>query len=198
VIAMHWLETFGIVFRWRAAMSLTLAELAERPALPEGYTLRPWRESDAADIVEVDFAAYAGTVDGWLYHSYFRSPEGCRRLLGEALAGRFGRLEAEKSFVLCREGEVVGDCLAFHRNSREGFIGNLAVAPAHRGGTGRALLLSSLWAFKDAGYRTVSLAVTLDNTRAVRLYQSVGFRQEYRFPVWTWAGWPSRGVKSWH
>lgn len=190
---MRWLEAVGVVCRWRAAMSLSLLQLEERPTLPEGYALRTWGDGDVPAVIDVDFAAYQGTVDAQLYQAYFRSREGCRRLLDEALSGRFGRFLPDKSLILCHGLRVVGDCLAFHRGPREGFIGNLAVAPGHRGGTGRALLLSTLWRFKEAGYQTVSLAVTLENTRAIRLYQSLGFRRDFRFPVCSWNGWPRQG-----
>src|SRR5437667_9983613 len=82
-----------------------------------------------------------------------------------------------------RDGEPRGHLMACMRTTREGFVGNLAVLPEDRGGTGRALLLECLWRYRSAGFHSVSLAVTIDNKRALHLYQSVGFTVRCRFPV---------------
>ena len=37
-------------------------------------------------------------------------------------------------------------------------------------------MLSALWAYREAGYRRVSLAVTMANSHAYRLYAGLGFR----------------------
>ncbi len=75
--------------------------------------------------------------------------------------------------------------MASIRSPREGFIGNLAVSPQHRGGTGAALLLTCLWRYRDAGFDRVSLAVTLENQRAFQLYTRLGFVISGHFPLIT-------------
>jgi ribosomal protein S18 acetylase RimI-like enzyme len=134
-------------------------------------------------VCRIDQRSYEGTVDAALYGQYFRTSAGARRLWEEALAGRFGRFDGHRSLLLMRDGEPRGQVMACLRTAREGFIGDLAVLPEDRGGTGRALLLDCLWRYRRAGIQTVSLAVTLDNERAFRLYQSLGFIVRYRFPV---------------
>jgi ribosomal protein S18 acetylase RimI-like enzyme len=173
----------GILYRWRAAMRLSLAELRERPALPPGYKIVPWDEARLADVAAVDHRAYAGTIDGLLYRGYFATPEGCARMWRECIAGRFGRFDAARSLLLLQDGQVRGDVMAAQTGLQDAFIANLAVDPAHQGGTGRALLLTCLWSYKDAGFRQVGLAVTFDNRRAFHLYQSLGFRVTGRFPI---------------
>jgi GNAT superfamily N-acetyltransferase len=182
------LEPFGICFRWRAAMAVRLADLAERPALPDGYTLAPFAPARLEEIAVVDWQAYRGTVDAALYWRYFRSPLGTRRLWDEARRGRFGVFDAERTRLLFHGDRLCGDVLCAVRARREGFIGNIAVLPEHRGGTGRALLLSVLWAYREAGFEHVSLAVTLANERACHLYTKLGFRVRNRFPVATRPG----------
>ncbi len=71
------------------------------------------------------------------------------------------------------------------RNPQEAFIGNLAIAPEHRGGTGAALLLTCLWGCREAGLHRVSLAVTLENQPAYRLYTRLGFVVDGQFPLVT-------------
>jgi ribosomal protein S18 acetylase RimI-like enzyme len=182
------LEPFGICYRWRAAMVVRLADLADRPVLPDGYTLAPFDPARLDQIAVVDWQAYRGTVDAALYWRYFRSPLGTRRLWDEALRGRFGAFDPERTRLLLHEDRLCGDVLCAVRTRREGFIGNLAVLPEHRGGLGRALLLSALWAHREAGFEHVSLAVTLANERALHLYTTLGFRVRNRFPVATRPG----------
>jgi ribosomal protein S18 acetylase RimI-like enzyme len=191
------LQPVGVCFRWRAAMVLDLADLAERPSVPAGYAIVPWERERLPEVTAVDWRAYRRTIDSVLYWRYFQSPAGCRRMWDEALRGRFGRFDAERTRLLVREGQVCGDVLCSLRTPVEGFIGNLAVLPEHRGGTGRALLLTALWAYQHAGFDRVSLAVTLANRRAYNLYTALGFRRRYLFPVASRPGAAAGGRDLW-
>jgi len=177
------LAPFGVIYRWRAAMALALEGLTEPPRFPEGYSVTPWDPVWLDCLGEIDRRSYAGTIDAALYSRYFCSAAGSRRLWDEALRGRFGRFDAERTLLLLRDGEPRGHLMASIRSPREGFIGDLAVLPEDRGGTGRALLLESLWRYRRAGFQWVTLAVTLENHRAVHLYESLGFKIRYKFPV---------------
>jgi ribosomal protein S18 acetylase RimI-like enzyme len=180
------LAPFGVIYRWRAAMGLALESLSELPRLPAGYSVIPWDRIWLDHVGEIDRQSYAGSIDAALYSAYFRSARGSRRLWEEAMRGRFGRFDPERTLLLMRDGEPRGQLLACMRSAREGFIGDLAVLPEDRGGTGRALLLECLWRYRRAGFPWVSLAVTLENERALRLYQSLGFTIRYKFPVMAW------------
>ncbi len=173
-------------------MSLELGELRDEAPLPRGYEIRTWEEWSGAgslmDVAAVDHAAYRDSLDARLYWQYFQTLEGCRRMWDEAILGKFGRFDTQRTMVLVRAGQVCGDVMASIRNPREAFIGNLAVAPEHRGGTGSALLLRCLWAYRAAGFERISLAVTLDNVSAYRLYTRLGFRVTGRFLLFTRPG----------
>jgi ribosomal protein S18 acetylase RimI-like enzyme len=179
------LEHFGVLCRWRAGMTLELDQLQERPDLPPGYALEEWDPGCLTEVARLDYLAYRGSLDARLYWQYFSSPQGCERMWREAIAGKFGKFDPQRTLLLVYQGRICGDVMASIRNPREGFIGNLAVAPEHRGGTGRALLLSCLWRYRQAGFERVSLAVTLDNQRAYRLYSRLGFTINGRFPLIT-------------
>lgn len=59
-----------------------------------------------------------------------------------------------------------------------GAIQNLGVIPEHRGrGLGRRLMQRAAAGFLAAGIDKMNLEVTTANTRAVRLYEKIGFRQ---------------------
>lgn len=177
------LEHCGLLCRWRAGMTLDLSQLREPRSLPPGYEIVEWDPARLQEVAWVDHIAYRGTLDAQLYWQYFSTPAGCEMMWREAISGKFGKFDTQRSFLLLRDGRVCGDIMASIRNPQEGFIGNLAVVPEHRGGTGKSLLLSCLWAFREAGFQRVSLAVTLDNVAAFRLYSRLGFVTNSRFPL---------------
>jgi ribosomal protein S18 acetylase RimI-like enzyme len=182
------LERLGLLCRWRAGMVIHLGRLQERPCLPPGYQIERWSPAMLGEVAALDYAAYRGSLDARLYWQYFSTTAGCERMWREAVAGKFGRFDPERTLLLYHEGKLCGDVMASVRSMREGFIGNLAVAPEHRGGLGRALLLSCLWKFREAGFDRVGLAVTLDNEQALRLYRALGFTEQSRFPILTRPG----------
>lgn len=179
------LERCGILCRWRAAMTLELRRLVERPRLPPEYEIVAWDGARLPEVARLDHEAYRDSLDAELYWQYFSTPRGCEAMWREAIAGKFGRFDGERSLLLQRQGRLCGDVMASIRGRGEGFIGNLAVAPGDRGGTGAALLLTCLWKYREAGFDRVSLAVTLENQRALRLYTRLGFVMSGRFPLVT-------------
>ena len=68
-------------------------------------------KADALRSLPVIPYAYRDTVDGSLYRGYFASPDGCRRMWAESMAGRFGRFDSERSLILLRDGMVCGDVM---------------------------------------------------------------------------------------
>src|SRR5205807_2916221 len=119
-------------------MTLDLRRLDEcRPDLPAAYEIAPWDPARLREVAYVDYLAYRDSLDARLYWQYFSTPQGCERMWREAVAGKFGRFDPDRTLLLTRGGRVCGDVMASFRGSREGFIGNLAVAPQDRGGSGR-------------------------------------------------------------
>jgi ribosomal protein S18 acetylase RimI-like enzyme len=186
------LERCGFLCRWRAGMALSLEQLGEHPSLPAGYQIEPFHARRLPELARADHRSYFGTLDGRLYWQYFSTPEGCERMWREAMAGKFGLFDPDRTLILSHNGRVCGNVMASIRSANEGFIGNLAVVPEHRGGTGSALLLACLSRYRDAGFKKVSLAVTLDNARAYHLYERLGFRVSGQFPLVTRPAGPYR------
>jgi ribosomal protein S18 acetylase RimI-like enzyme len=61
-------------------------------------------------------------------------------------------------------------------NATDGAIQNIGVAPAFRGqGIGKRMVALALNGFRSVGCKRVSLEVTVHNTGAIRLYESIGF-----------------------
>jgi ribosomal protein S18 acetylase RimI-like enzyme len=136
--------------------------------------IRPTRETDAASFREAvnSVAAekrYIATVDGF-------SLEQTRTFVKHVVAGSLPQVMAVV------EDEVVGFCDIIP-NSARGFshVGRLGMGVRsewRRQGIGRRLLDACLALARNAGIEKVELEVFSDNVGAVRLYESVGFREE--------------------
>lgn len=85
-------------------------------------------------------------------------------------------------FVALAGGDVVGWCdinrHTFPSHAHAGHLG-MGIIPAYRGqGLGRRLIETTLQAARNAGIERVELSVHADNSRAVALYEKVGFVRE--------------------
>ena len=83
-------------------------------------------------------------------------------------------------YVLRQGGQIVGDAVILRRRGRSGALTarlySLAVDAACRGqGLGRAILTKCIRLLRAEGARSVGLEVAVENTPAIRLYESLGF-----------------------
>src|SRR5205807_1830591 len=106
------LAPWGAICRWRAAMGLSLNSLTEEAKLPEGYEFLSWDPVWLHHLSEIDWRSYAGTIDSALYGRYFHTPEGSRRLWQEAISGRFGCFDPERTLLLMHDSEPHGHVMA--------------------------------------------------------------------------------------
>lgn len=170
----------------RARMVLDLAAGPPPPSpLPPAYRIAPWTDSYRPAAGELLAGAHLDSADAALYPE-LAGPEGPQRLLERACAGMYGRFDPALAPMLLAGADLAGLCLNVWHAAlpNQGFILDLAVAPAHRRrGLGRALVVASAQAFYQAGARTLGLAVTLANRPAVALYEGLGFQVEQHFCV---------------
>jgi mycothiol synthase len=158
----------------------------EEVALPAGVRLRPFRPgADDEAWLALNAAAFAEhpeqgkwTLDD--LHVRIREPwfDAAGFLLAESADG--GLLGFHWTKVHGEEhahphpGEPHGDTPHAHEPIGEVYV--LGVAPqAHGGGLGKALTLAGLWHLRNRGLAQVMLYVDESNTRAVALYQRLGF-----------------------
>lgn len=85
-------------------------------------------------------------------------------------------------FVALTGSDVVGWCdisrHTFPSHAHAGHLG-MGIMPSYRGqGLGRRLIEATLQAARDAGIERVELSVHADNSRAIALYEKVGFVRE--------------------
>jgi ribosomal protein S18 acetylase RimI-like enzyme len=149
-------------------MQTTVAERPAGPVWPDAVRVRTYADADAAAVHEVLEAAFAGSAEEVppfaRWHPWMTNDPG---------------FDPGVWFLAEQAERLAGVCLCW----REGWIKDLAVAPAFRGrGVGEALLRHALCAFHDRGIDTVGLKVDADNpTGAVRLYERVGMARERRY-----------------
>ena len=88
----------------------------------------------------------------------------------------------EGIFVYESEGEVIGYVTARpNRETRIGWIPNLAVLPGHQGrGIGKALIGKAVDYLKQEGMRFVRIETIEQNETATALYPKVGFQEMAR------------------
>jgi ribosomal protein S18 acetylase RimI-like enzyme len=109
------------------------------------------------------------------------------------LPGRLDRLRAtgDDAFVAVSDGAVVGlatvhSRAVLHAPRPVAQLTALVVPPEARGrGIGRELVRWGIEACRDRGAMDVFLSVEGENRGALRLYESLGFRQDVEWPHWT-------------
>jgi ribosomal protein S18 acetylase RimI-like enzyme len=94
------------------------------------------------------------------------------------------RYSMEK-FYFANEGQrTVG---IINLNESKGLISNIGVDPAMRGkGYGRQMMLFGLDQLKRSGCKEAYLRVHVNNTPAIRLYESLGFVRSGRYKTLIW------------
>lgn len=150
------------------------------PALPDGYRFVAWNEALLDVHARTKFRAFRDEIDAVVFPCLGEF-EGCRRLMHEIRAKQgflpaatwlIARGTAPESLQWCGTVQGVAE------RGGQGMIQNVGIVPGHRGlGLGRCLVERALSGFQSVGLRRASLEVTVDNARAVRLYQRLGFRR---------------------
>jgi len=92
-------------------------------------------------------------------------------------------VEMRKPFFVACEGErVIGYCeIDPSQEPAHRHVGwlDVAILPEYRGrGIGRQLVSAGIVGARDFGLELLSLATFSDNIRAIRLYESLGFRRD--------------------
>lgn len=114
------------------------------------------------------------------YLAFLEAPplESTRQFVSGALAGTF------LQHVALDAGRVVGWCDAIPRERetmRHAGVLGIGILPDYRNcGLGERLIHSILGAARARGLVRITLHVRADNTRAIRLYERLGFRHEGR------------------
>jgi GNAT superfamily N-acetyltransferase len=162
----------------RFRMEADLAVSRTAPALPPGYRLVPWNEAVIDVHARTKFRSFRDELDAIVFPC-LGSLDGCRRLMRE-IRGKSGFLPAA-TWLVARGStpETIQWCGTIQgvvEKQGVGMIQNVGIVPGHRGlGLGRILVERAVAGFRMHGLRRAALEVTVDNARAMRLYQQLGF-----------------------
>jgi ribosomal protein S18 acetylase RimI-like enzyme len=118
----------------------------------------------------------------------YRTVEGCSSVLDNLLQqGGCGPLVAEASVFARYRGQGIGFVMVTEIAPRQGHLAQVAVLPAYqRQGVGRILVNHCLTQLAARHFDTLSLLVSRANSRALRLYQTLGLQEILTFPVFVW------------
>ena len=159
------------------------------PREPPGSTILPWTANLTESAAALIAASYQGHVDSQISDQY-RSPSGALRFLSNIVQFPGCGLFFSPGSFAARDrstGTLCGISLASMVAPDVGHITQLCIAPTHQGrGLGYELMRRSLEGLASHGCRSVSLTVTNDNINAIRLYESLGFRNRRNFGALVW------------
>ncbi len=155
----------------------TICPQPEEPRLPAGYTLRPCRPADIADL-------------GRLYFESYEPGVACSDLseaiddMEAAFNGAYGQLWHEASLVAVGQDEQIVAAIQVVQSAPWEdtpdcpFIIELFTSPGYRRrGLARALLHASMKVVCEGNHRHLALRAARDNLPAMALYGSVGFAE---------------------
>jgi hypothetical protein len=164
--------------RFRMEIDLSRLPMAEEP-LPTGYEWVSWGPALLERHALAKFESFRSELDTEVFPT-LGDPVSCRNLMSE-IVQRATFVPEATWLIACRLADgVYEDCGTIQgliQAGHWGAIQNVGVAIEHRGkGLGRALVLKSLFGFRQSGVTRVYLEVTARNAVAVSLYRAVGFR----------------------
>jgi len=144
--------------------------------VPEEYSIRPFSKNMLPEVVKVLLDAYAGTLDEKIFGK--SNEKQLLKSLKELVDGEvedFTFLQ-KHSFLAYWRDEVVGVIMITYY-MKSPLVYDMAVKKAHQGrGLGKALLQTAINSLSKE-YNELVLYVTRGNTRAEKLYNSLGFKQ---------------------
>ncbi|WP_297475112.1 ribosomal protein S18-alanine N-acetyltransferase [Thermococcus sp.] len=122
-------------------------------------SIRPARLFDIPEVVRIERASFNEEYPRGIFLTFLESnPD-------TFLVAEYG-------------GRVIGYVMGYLRPDMEGHIMSIAVDPEYRrNGIGTALLTEVIERLINEGARYIGLEVRVSNERAIRLYESLGFRR---------------------
>lgn len=148
--------------------------------LPAGYRFVAWSEDLLDAHARTKHRSFRDEIDAVVFPC-LGDLDGCRRLMRE-IRRKPGFLPDATWLVVHGDGiatlQWCGTIQGVVDASGVGMIQNIGVVPGHRGlGLGSRLLAQAVAGFRGTGIGLTALEVTAENSRAVRLYQRLGFRR---------------------
>jgi ribosomal protein S18 acetylase RimI-like enzyme len=160
-----------------------LSGTADAVAVPS-ESRRVWSDDDLEDCAALCARAYAASSDVRAFAPGGQPEEWTDYVQGLVRGCGCGRLIPDASFVVASGGVLTGAVLTADLGMGTAHITQVVVDPAaRRRGVARSLVESALSAVGAQGFSRMTLLVSATNTRALRLYESLGFLPRAAFVV---------------
>jgi len=186
----------GFAMYQRNFMLLPLAEARVDPEpVGSGLRLDLWDDRWFEPCANLIQSAYTGHIDAEINDQYRTEAGALRFLKNIVILPGCGAFQPHASFVVRTTGpgstRPEGDLVAVALNScvshGVGHTTQICVLPQYRHlALGRRLMAASIQALRSARCHALSLTVTAQNARAVRLYEQIGFRTVKVFSAAVW------------
>lgn len=178
-----------IVLRFLMSDSLSsmILENMETPEMDSRYQLVQWNSKYLEGAVNVIHSTFQHTSDA-LFDTRFTTLDGTRDIIDKVVNSIYGEFLPEATTVLLCDGEPVGFAFANVTGGKIANIPLVGVLEQHRG-TGLSVLMlqrvmNTILKSMRAGKRQfseVNVTTETDNFGALRMYRTVGFREDYSY-----------------
>jgi len=155
----------------------------------EDMSLRPWRDAYLEEAAKTLFSSYRNGADYRLSRCYATTGSCLNLLENIVYRSSIGQFEPNSSFVSFKENhKLTGFILGSTIGRLQGHVVQIAVHPMEQGkGVGKRLIAALLKSFLQKNYRTVSLSVTEENTKALLWYVRLEFKTALNYPIFLWS-----------
>lgn len=174
-------------FLMNDSLSSMILENMETPEMDSRYQLVQWNSKYLESAVNVVHSTFQHTSDA-LFDTRFTTLDGTRDIIDKVVNSIYGEFLPEATTVLLCDGEPVGFAFANVTGGKIANIPLVGVLEQHRG-TGLSVLMlqrvmNSILNSMKAGKRQfseVNVTTETDNFGALRMYRTVGFREDYSY-----------------
>jgi mycothiol synthase len=173
-VRLRWLEEHGFAVAEDHTSHFTrlLSGPLDGPALPAGFSLRSSRGEEDARLRAVTSHAAFGSKKP--FEEYW--PRTLRFMQSPVY------VPEHEIFVIASNGQVAAYCIIWTDElTKVGHFEPVGTHPDFQGkGLGKCLLFEAMRRLKSEGMNEADVCTNHDNVRAIRLYESVGFRMDKR------------------
>ena len=183
----NFIDTGVVVFDIKNKQLIKEISQNNFPSLPIGYKLTPYRDIYFEELAEVIYNSFRNSSDV-NFDVRFSSIDGCRDITNKITTSIYGRFLPQASKILLYENRLVGFCLANVTGDGIANLPLIGILEEHRGQKlSSAMVRASVsdvvklhqGGIVDLNELNASLDLNLQS--AVRMYESVGFVQSYRY-----------------
>lgn len=158
-------------------------QIIEPTELQKEFTLTPLKDSDFEKLFQCYYQAFMTGQAMWIYEM----TEEQRKQEFDKNFNRSRPINEDASFVLEKDGDVVGFILVLSRTEVEEHIESIGVHPSNRRkGLAKFLLLRVIEVLQEKGAENLTLGVDSVNAPAIELYEKLGFQTISRTVRYSW------------